>query len=219
LRAPHQHRRSRSPRPLLLELLEDRSVPAAYGLTDLGTLGGVQFAQAFDINEAGHVVGTATTTAGQSHAILWDDGVMTDLGTLGGPYSSANALNDVGQIVGSSRVAPGSFTSDSFHWENGVMTGLGITAVAGTGASGINDVGQVVGAWYDGHHWRAFLWDDGVVSEPFPGKAAEINNAGEVAGEWESTRGYPCGRRLGRPARPAGTRRPPRRRLQWRLCH
>ena len=186
----HQHHRSRWRRPLRLETMEDRSVPAAYTLTDLGTLGGLS-AHASDINEAGQVVGSSVNAAGQQHAFLWDDGVMTDLGTRGGGHSGAGALNDAGQVVGTSRVAPGSLTSDSFLWENGVMTGLGVTAVAGTFATGINDAGQVVGAWYDGHHWRAFLWDDGVFSEPFPGKAAEINDAGQVAGEWESTRGYP----------------------------
>src|SRR5687768_16811889 len=100
----HHSRRSRSLRPLQVELLEDRSVPAAYALTDLGTLGGGNTYVA-DINEAGHVTGTSITAAGQQHAFLWRDGVMTDLGTLGGIYSGAGGLNDAGQVVGVSRVS------------------------------------------------------------------------------------------------------------------
>jgi probable HAF family extracellular repeat protein len=82
-------------RGLAVEQLEDRSLLSAYTLTDLGTLG-VSIASASDIKEAGQVVGAAVTAAGQSHAFLWRDGAMTDLGTLGGIYSGAGGLNDVG---------------------------------------------------------------------------------------------------------------------------
>lgn len=58
--------------------------PGPYVVTDLGTLGTLQSAQAYDINEAGQVVGYAG-----NHAFLWQNGVMTDLGTLGGTAVSA----------------------------------------------------------------------------------------------------------------------------------
>jgi probable HAF family extracellular repeat protein len=178
-----------------LEMLEDRPLLSAYALIDLGTLGGA-LASAADINEAGQVVGYSSTADGQTHAFLWDDGVMTDLGTLGGPYSSANALNDAGQVVGFSRVAAENLTTDAFLGENGVMTGLGILKQAS--ANDITDAGQVVGGYtgdpYPGSDaavpW-AFLWDDGVFRNLFPGSAADINDVGQVAGAWESTRGYP----------------------------
>jgi probable HAF family extracellular repeat protein len=68
---------------------------------DLGTLG--QFASvAYDINDSGQVVGTAADAIG----FLYEDstGVMTDLNTLippsaGWSITSANAINDLGQIV------------------------------------------------------------------------------------------------------------------------
>src|SRR5215211_5122081 len=113
----------RSTTRLATELLEDRSVPSAYALTDLGVVGNWN---GYDLNEAGQVVGTFVNAAGQSRAFLWDDGVLTDLGTLGGDSSWAGGLNDAGQVVGYSRVAPGSTATDAFLWENGVMTGLGL---------------------------------------------------------------------------------------------
>lgn len=180
---------------LSVEPLEDRSVPAAYALTDLGTLGGPG-AFASDINEADQVVGYSYTADGQPHAFFWDGGVMTDLGTLGGPTSSAGGLNDAGQVVGGSRIAAGNFTTDAFVWENGVMTGLGILKQAS--AAEINNAGQVVGAYTRDPvppsvatvQW-AFLWDHGVFRSLFEGSAADINTVGQVAGQWESTRGYP----------------------------
>ncbi len=59
---------------------------APYTVTDLGTLGGsFSFSKAVAINEAGQVIGDAhTADYGSFHAFVWEGGVMTDLGTLGG---------------------------------------------------------------------------------------------------------------------------------------
>src|SRR5689334_18024947 len=76
--------------------------PAAtkYTVIDLGGLAGSKSAQAVAINNVGQIVGKSA-----NHAFLWENGVLTDLGTLGGHVSSANAINDLGQVVGESETA------------------------------------------------------------------------------------------------------------------
>src|SRR5262245_29671493 len=95
-----------------LEVLEDRSVPALYAVTDLGSLAG-NYSYATDLNQAGQVVGNATTADGFDHAFLWDHGTMIDLGALGGTYSYAQGINDGGQVVGYAAL-PGDASSHAF---------------------------------------------------------------------------------------------------------
>ena len=61
---------------------------ARYTITVLGTLGGT-FSQDTGLNNRGSVAGYSNLLGDQVvHAFLWQTGVMTDLGTLGGPNSA-----------------------------------------------------------------------------------------------------------------------------------
>lgn len=70
------------------------------GFRDLGTLPGGDTVEAAAINNKGQIVGSATTADGETHAFLYEDGKMTDLGTLDGTDSYATAISDSGLIVG-----------------------------------------------------------------------------------------------------------------------
>jgi probable HAF family extracellular repeat protein len=87
---------------------------------------------------------------------------ITDLGTLGGATSQANAINISGHVAGSAQIASGSY--HPFLYSGGVMTDLGIaTGFTDGSAWAVNDAGQVavsegVGGNLSGD---AFLWESG----------------------------------------------------------
>src|SRR5262249_8319341 len=62
------------------------------------------------------------------HAFLWEDGQMRDLGTLGGPNSEAQCINESGLIAGSAdlpRPAPDVNFHDAVIWKDGKINDLG----------------------------------------------------------------------------------------------
>ncbi|MFZ0917729.1 MAG: DUF3466 family protein [Candidatus Udaeobacter sp.] len=70
---------------------------------DLGVLNGQVYSRANGANATGQVVGYSglQRDSSQSHAFLWTYQTgMIDLGTLGGAYAQANAINEAGFITG-----------------------------------------------------------------------------------------------------------------------
>jgi probable HAF family extracellular repeat protein len=73
---------------------------------------------------------------------------VTDLGTLGGSFTTGYGLNNSGQVVGGATTSPNDpLTQHAFLYSNGQMTDLGVLPGYGRSqANGINDAGQVVGS-------------------------------------------------------------------------
>jgi probable HAF family extracellular repeat protein len=142
--------------------------PRAGEIHTLPPLPGDTVSFATGINERGHVVGLSgncvspnfnATGVVPHHGVIWEDGDVTDLGSLGGTQINFPwAINSQDQVVGQSNVA-GDLVTHTFLWQKGVMTDLGVLPgdVAST-AFGLNDRGEVVGGSCTLVGCRAFLW-------------------------------------------------------------
>lgn len=124
-------------------------------------------------------------------AVAHEHWTATSLGTLGGWYTSAAALNDRGEVVGVSSTSQ--HENHAFLYSGGRLQDLGTLGGSASGATGINNAGQVVGWSFgnDGSH-RAFLYGSGRMQDITPagtehGGAIAINERGQVAG-WSQTR-------------------------------
>jgi len=135
------------------------SLPA--GMTSLGTFGGGQ-SVAMDINDSGQVVGGAMEDNGSVWPFRWENGTMTNLGSLGGESiridHRAEAINAGGDVVGRSYTSGGA--GRAFFYDS-TMTDLGVlTGGTDSWAFGINDSQVVVGTSnVTGGAYRAFVWD------------------------------------------------------------
>ena len=175
---------------------------------DLGTLEGGVGSLGIYLNDAGQVVGLADNgepdpfslleTGDEIRTFLWENGMMQDIGTLGGPDAAAGAGCDNqrrGYIVGTSFVSftpndsTGMPTLHPFLWNNGEMSDLGNLGGTISGAQCANSRGDVIGSsTLPGDLVsHAFFWRNGVMTDlgTLGGDNSEaiwINERGDVAG-------------------------------------
>lgn len=106
------------------------------------------------VNEGGQLIGTASQSGndGSYFPFVYDDVTgLTQLGTLGGKYTAPNAINSLGQVVGSSRNAVGQ--QHAVVWDGTQAIDLNVFLSPELTAQGwvltsawdINDSGVIVG--------------------------------------------------------------------------
>jgi len=179
-------------------------------LTNLGTLGGLH-SGAYDINDSGVITGWSkidpngySPNIHRTHAFKYEDGVMTDLGTVSTPtgYSRGHGINDLNEVAG--RASLINFENSDKHMANWDADGNISSNVTGVGsystAQDINNLGIIVGNAYDESAGfinftdRAAVWDanglhflsgdtnDGFGGNGDYGRAWAINDSGVIVG-------------------------------------
>ena len=133
------------------------------------------------------IVGAVIILAFSSIALA-DDYYITDLGTLGGNWSRASRLNELGQVVGIS--IDQTSMQHAFFWDGFLLHDLGIPdEYLVSGAMAVNDWGQIAGyANNDYQGQDAYIWqDDNWISleleiMQYNSMATDINNLGHLVG-------------------------------------
>lgn len=147
---------------------------------------------AWALNGRGEVVG-AKGLSSPSMAFVHHNGLLTELGTLGGTSSVATGINDSGQIIGSASTAD-DVENHAFVYQNGTMTDLGTLGGTYSGATGINASGQIVGySSMADESLHAFLFTNGLMQDLglLPGHfgcmAWALNDRGDAVGQCQAS--------------------------------
>jgi probable HAF family extracellular repeat protein len=143
-----------------------------YTVTDLGVLPGGTATSANAINNRGQVTGGSNLSVSTTHAFLYSNGHMQDIGTLGGDFSVGISINDHGQIAGTSTTIPNIGQNDirAFFYSAGTFQNLGVLGLAvDSNGNAVNNHGIVVGeVFYNPPNLPnppsgsdAFIWNGG----------------------------------------------------------
>ena len=172
-------------------------------LTDLGALPGGHNSFATWISANGLIAGFSENgvidpqfVVTQVNAVLWKDDEIIN---LGGYFSSAFAVNNRGQVVGSTldTATLPELNMRAFLWQNGTMQDLGTLGGPDSFAFLINERGQVAGESSPNSTASSscpplithpFLWDDGKMVDlgnfgGTCGLALAMNNRGQIVGQ------------------------------------
>jgi probable HAF family extracellular repeat protein len=170
---------------MMFTVILGRQAQAAplYQVTAIGSAD----SQAFNINNAGQVVGQLNV-GGVDHAFFHDGTTLVDIGAQSAERSVAYGINDSGVVVGA---MGGLGTFQAFRYASGVLSSLALPSTSF--ALGINKAGVIVGAAGFAEGTHAVTYDEGVVTDLglLPGSqgsesvATAINSAGTVVGRSE----------------------------------
>lgn len=136
------------------------------------------------INDAGMVAGNAEPFAGEGQrGFLYDSGGLHLIGTFGGDWSYAAAINASGAVTGTATLVPTQTPIDpdrhAYIYQGGTMLDLGTLGGLRSEAYDINDAGVAVG-------WSETNVDPehGALSRPFEYRDGHLVDLGSLGGTW-----------------------------------
>jgi probable HAF family extracellular repeat protein len=168
--------------------------------TNINALYAGQTFGVWTLGEGGQAIGSAYPASNltQEHAFVYQNGKLTDVGSLGG-LTEAFGVNRAGQVIGFSATSLTNYadTEHAYVSHNGTITDLGTLGGPRSYAFGINNLGQIVGAsdvvpGAVNRNSDAFLYQGGTMYDlnklipPGSGwtllNAIQINDLGQIIG-------------------------------------
>lgn len=138
------------------------------------------------VNGAGQIAGGYINGNGQLNAFTLTSGVLTNLGTLGGSWSSAYGINSAGETAGTSLTSQGVF--HAFFSGGNALVDLGTLGGQNSYGMAVNANGAVVGNSQTSQGYaNAFAWNGKSMTDlgtlgGTQSYANAVNQAGEVVG-------------------------------------
>jgi probable HAF family extracellular repeat protein len=111
------------------------------------------------LNANGLTTGYFFNSESSQRVFIWSNGAATDLGTLGGSFSAANAINRAGTVVGFSAL-PLDSEFHAFRTDGVSLTDLGTLGGFFSSATAVSDAGHIVGdssVSLEGNEFHAYL--------------------------------------------------------------
>ena len=151
---------------------------------------------AYDVNAAGQVAAVLEDEQGRQRGVLFEKGLLTELGAGEGMYSDARAISPSGEIVGSASHKDGTWRAFLFDRARGLRE---LPTLGGPSSYGmtINDAGHAAGfSDTPSGDWHAFVYQGGehlVDLGTLGGKisyANGMNNTGQVVGTATTSNDY-----------------------------
>ncbi len=193
--------------PQVLQFRAAQWGPEKDAIRELPPLAGDSTSAATAINDQGQAVGisgicgSAVGAFSAAHAVIWENGIPTDIGNLGGvAWNTPMAMNAWGDVVGFSNLHASdgdTFNAHAFLWtrRRGIQDLGTLPGDALSEALGINNWRQIVGLSCTAGFasCRGFLWQEGVMmdlnslvvsgtADPIFA-AGDIDDLGRIAGQ------------------------------------